>query len=163
MRRNGALLKTISMRIDLYNNHEVFIKEQQQDWSVSKWLRGRGIKIQDLRQHPQIADVITIIRICDDLWHRMNSYEQAVLGRYWNTVYNKHYPVNKKFWNKIEQIVKAIDSRENIMAQQRQRIKALRQNPSNNTELHDKANRSVPAQSKLHEKGTTGVLLGVTK
>ena len=46
------------MKIDLYNNHEVFIKESKQDWSVSKWLRSKGINLNDLQDHQQINDVI---------------------------------------------------------------------------------------------------------
>ena len=149
------------MKIDLYNNHEVFIAESRQDWDVSKWLRTKGINLDDLGDHQQISDVITLIHIRDNFWHRMNSHEQAVWGGYWSIVYKKSFPLNKKFWNKFDNIVKAIDQRETIMAQQRHRVQQLRkqtQNPYNNTDHDNEAKGSVPAPSKLHEKGTTGVM-----
>jgi hypothetical protein len=146
------------IKIDLYNNHDVFIKESRQDWDVSKWLRSKGISLDDLGDHQQISDVIVLIHLRDNFWPRMNASEQAVWGAYWNIVYHKRYPLTKKFWNKFENIVKAIDSREYIKAQQRQQIKALRQNPYNNTDQDNEAKGSVPAPSKLHEKGTTGVM-----
>ena len=149
------------MKIDLYNNHDVFIDETKQDWNVSKWLRKKGIDLDDLGGHQQISDVITLIHIRDNFWHRMNSYEQAVWGGYWSIVYKQEFPLNKKFWNKFDNIVKAIDQRELIMAQQRLRVQQLRkqiQNPYNNTDHDNDAKGSVPAPSKLHEKGTTGVM-----
>ena len=149
------------LKIDLYNNHEVFVKESKQDWTVSKWLRSKGINLDDLGDHQQISDVITLVRIRDDLWSKMLPREQAVWAGYWSVVYKNQYPLNKKFWNKFENIVKAIDNREQLKAQQRQQIKSLRlklQNPYNNTDHDNDAKGSVPAPSKLHEKGTTGVM-----
>lgn len=102
---------------------------QRQEWNVGLWLRTKGINLDDLEGHTQINDVITLINLRDDLWHRMNLSEQATWGAYWNIVYKKGYPLNKKFWKKFDKIVMAIDSREHIMEQQRQIIKARRQNP----------------------------------
>jgi len=105
------------------------LNAQRQEWNVGLWLRTKGINLDDLDGHTQITDVIILINIRDDLWHRMNLSEQATWGAYWNIVYKKGYPLNKKFWKKFNNIVMAIDSREHIMAQNRTRIKALRQNP----------------------------------
>jgi hypothetical protein len=127
----------------------------QQEWNVGRWLRGKGINLDDLDGHQQITDVITLINVRDDLWNRMNLSEQATWGAYWNIVYKHKYPLNQKFWKKFERIVQAIDSREHIMAQQRQLIKAQRQN-TKNLDYDNKANGSRPAQSNLREMGQQG-------
>lgn len=130
------------MKIDLYNNTETFIKETKQDWNVSAWLRKRGITLDDLDSHTQISDVITLIRIREELGHKFNLYEKGVWDAYWGIVYNKRFPLTKKFWNKFEQIVKNIDSRDQLIEQQRQYIKALRLNPNNNMDHDNKAKGS---------------------
>ena len=143
------------MKIDLYNNTETFIKESRQDSNVNQWLKSKGININDLQGHDQITDVITLINIKDYLWHRMNPIEQVTWHAYWDIVYRKGYPLNQKFWKKFNTIVMAIDQREHIMAQQRQRIKALKTN-NKNLDYDNKANGSRPAQSNLREMGQQG-------
>ena len=143
------------MKIDLYNNTETFFKESRQDSNVNQWLRSKGIDIKDLQGHDQISDVITLINIKDYLWHRMNPIEQVTWHAYWDIVYRKGYPLNQKFWKKFNTIVMAIDQREHIMAQQRQRIKALKTN-NKNLDYDNKANGSRPAQSNLREMGQQG-------
>jgi hypothetical protein len=88
----------------------------KQEWNVGKWLRSKGINLDDLDGHQQISDVITLINIRDDLWHRMNPNEQATWGAYWNIVYKKGFPLTKKFWKKMETIVQRIDNREQLKA-----------------------------------------------
>ena len=118
--------KLDSIDIDTANYHEH--QAVKQEWNVGKWLRTKGINLDDLENHTQISDVITLINLRDELWHRMNFSEQATWGAYWNIVYRKGYPLTQKFWKKFNKIVMAIDSREHIMAQQRQQIKASRTN-----------------------------------
>ena len=96
---------------------------QRQDWNIGRWLRTRGISLDDLGGHEQIDNVVTLINIRDDLWHRMSPSEQATWGAYWNIVYKKGFPLNKKFWNKFENIVKVIDNREQL---KEQKLKAFR-------------------------------------
>lgn len=113
----------------LNSNNSNEFNLQRQEWNVGLWLRTKGLNLDDLDNHDQINDIITLINLRDDLWNRMNLSEQATWGAYWNLVYKHKYPLNKKFWKKFEKIVMAIDSREHIMATQRQLIKAQRQNP----------------------------------
>lgn len=96
----------------------------RQEWNVGKWLRSKGINLDDLEGHQQISDVITLINIRDDLWLRMNRNEQATWGAYWSIVYGQKYSLNKKFWNKFEKIVMAIDAREQKLQACRDHLKA---------------------------------------
>lgn len=119
--------KLDSININATNYHDR--QAAKQEWNVGKWLRTKGINLDDLEGHQQISDVITLINVRDELWHRMNLNEQATWGAYWNIVYKKGFPLTKKFWKKFENIVKAIDTRDHLKEKQRQYIKAKRQNP----------------------------------
>jgi hypothetical protein len=114
------------MKIDLYNNHEAFIKESQQDWNIGRWLKSKGIQLADLDNHSNIDDVITLIQIREELWYRMNLNEQAIWGAYWGIVYKQKYPLTRKFWKKFDQIVNNIDDRDQLKALQRIKIQQLR-------------------------------------
>lgn len=92
----------------------------RQEWNVGKWLRSKGINLDDLEGHQQISDVIMLINIRDDLWNRMSPNEQATWGAYWNIVYKKGFPLTKKFWKKFENIAKVIDTREQLKSQKAQ-------------------------------------------
>jgi hypothetical protein len=99
------------VKIDLYNNHDVFIKESQQDWNIGRWLKSHGVSIKDLDQHEQIADVVLLINIRQEFWHGMNYSEQAVWGAYWNIVYNKSRPLKSKSLKKFEHIIQQANQR----------------------------------------------------
>jgi len=134
----------MAITIDLYHNHEVFIKEARQEWDVGNWLKSKGINLNDLDGHDQINDVITLINIKDQLYHRMSYREQCVWNAYWGIVYKHKYPLNNKFWRKLENIVKSIDERESVMAQHRQRIKALRTNNENMDQNNEAKGSDLP-------------------
>jgi hypothetical protein len=97
------------------------------------WCRQKGIHASDLDKHPQIDDVILMLVWRGDMWKKLNKSEQAVWGAYWNTVYHKQRPIHKKALKKLEQITITATDRHLkdlvIKAKQKQRIKALRQNP----------------------------------
>jgi hypothetical protein len=92
---------------------------QRQEWNVGQWLQQHGVRLRDLDNHTQIDDVITLLRIRDELWSRMTASEQARWGAYWDIVYRKGYPLTKKFWKKFEQVVQSIDHRDHLIQQQR--------------------------------------------
>lgn len=97
------------------------------------WCKTKGISSRDLEQHPQMDDVVLMLRWRDAMWDKLNKSEQAVWGAYWNTVYHKRRPIHKKALTKLEQITITASDRhlKNLvtMAQTKQKIKALRQNP----------------------------------
>ena len=99
------------MKIDLYNNHEQFIKEKRQDWNIGRWLKGHGVTVADLDQHKQIADVVLLINIRQEFWHLMTYNEQSVWGAYWNLVYKKSRALNCKALKKFETIIEQVNQR----------------------------------------------------
>jgi hypothetical protein len=99
------------VKIDLYNNHDVFIKESQQDWNIGRWLKSHGVSIKDLDQHEQIADVVLLINIRQEFWHAMNKQEQGVWAGYWSTVYKKRKPLYPKALKKFEHIIQQANQR----------------------------------------------------
>lgn len=97
------------------------------------WCREKGIHAIDLEKHPQADDIVLMLKWREEMWHKLNKSEQAVWGAYWNHVYFKKFPLHKKALKKFEQITITASDRHLkeliIKAEQRQRIKALRQNP----------------------------------
>ena len=103
-------------------------KERSQDIAIKKWCQQKGIAWSYIQEHPYIADVGILLEIKDNFWTRMTEPEKSSWGGYWSSVYKKRKPLKKeKFFNRFEEIIKRIDKQELIMAQQRQKIKALRQ------------------------------------
>jgi hypothetical protein len=117
------------MKIDLYNNHETYIKESKQDWDISRWLKSKGMTLKDLEYHPRMDDLVTLLQIRTELFNRMSPKEQATWAAYWSLVKGQQYPLTKKFWKKMERITQDIDYRDQLLAEQRQRIMALRIEP----------------------------------
>ena len=122
------------MKIDLYNNHETYIKERQQDWDIGRWLRRHGVTVTDLDRHPRIADVVLLINIRQEFWHAMNKHEQGVWAAYWSIVYTKRKSLNKKALKKFETIIHEINQR-------RLKIQILRQIGSANKNI-DQENKA---------------------
>tara|TARA_R110000803_G_scaffold118966_1_gene187271 strand:- start:615 stop:1052 length:438 start_codon:yes stop_codon:yes gene_type:complete len=107
---------------------------------IGYWAKTKGIKQADLTQHPQIDDIIILIKYRDSVFTKLNKSEQAVWGAIWGIVYNKRKPFKKKHLAKLEQIYITAMQRHLkdlvTQAEQNQLIKALRQNP-NEKEDHD--------------------------
>lgn len=108
------------MKIDLYNNHETYIKQQRQDWNIGHWLQSHGITVKDLDQHPRIDDMVLMINIRQEFWTAMNAHEQGVWAGYWSVVYKKRKPLHAKALRKFENIIEQI-------RQRRLKIQILRQ------------------------------------
>lgn len=116
---------------------ELSEKQRLQDIEASQflgyWARTKGIKQQDLTQHPQIDDIILLIKYRDSIWGKLNKPEQSSWAGIWSWVYTKGYPLKKKHLKKLEQVYTTATDRhlQKLIkqAEQKQRIKALRQNP----------------------------------
>jgi hypothetical protein len=104
----------------------------EQEQLVGYWVARHGLRARDLTRHPQIDDVILLIKIRDCQWQYFNKSEQALWGAIWNLTYHNQRPINKKNITKLEQAI--IQSRDRHLkhtiktAKQRQLIKA-RRNP----------------------------------
>lgn len=95
-------------------DYNLSFAENQQNWRISGWLNRSMITVEDLEKHPQIDGVIQLANVRDYLWQRMNARERGVWSAYWGYVYTQKKPLKKKFWNKMNLIVRAIDDREQV-------------------------------------------------
>ena len=92
-----------------------------------------GLTAKTFESHPCADDIVTLLQIRQNLWHQMTHKEQACWGGYWGIVFNKHFPLNKKFWNKFTRITQSIDARQQHITQARQQIRNLK-NKDHNSE-----------------------------
>lgn len=115
-----------------YNNKLTY-SENKQNWRIEHWLAQHGVKAADFDCHPEIDSVVQLINIRDYLWERMNISERATWGAYWGYVYTQKKPLKKKFWARMESIVKTIDAREQQRTHAKIKLKQsrLKQNPQN--------------------------------
>ena len=125
------------MKIDLYNNHEQYVKEKRQDWNLGRWLKTHGVTVADLDCHKQINDVVLLITIRQEFWHCMSASEQGVWAAYWDIVYNKSKALKPKALKKFETIIQQVNQRQ-------LKINILRQigSAKQNKDVHNKANPS---------------------
>jgi hypothetical protein len=127
------------MAKDNQSHHYQKFQNNKADWAVGYWFRvcpwaqGLGLKASDFESHPQADNIVTLLLIRQSLWDAMTTREQACWGGYWGIVYRKHFPLNKKFWNKFTRITQAIDNRQHNQQQVRQRIQQLK-NKDHNSE-----------------------------
>lgn len=153
--------------MDINNPFYHQFETNKSHWSVDYWLsiapllRDLKIKSKDLDTHPRIDDVMTLLQIRHELWHRMNNSEQATWGAYWGIVFKKKFVLNKKFWNKFEKITTNIDQREYRQQQQREIVRQLKRTLEN-TDHNKDAKGSNLAQTltdKSNNRGATMNLL----
>jgi hypothetical protein len=94
------------------------------------WCRSKGIKSEDLDTHPQIDDVMLLLKYRDGMWIKLNTSEQAHWGAIWDWTYHRKYPLKNKHLAKLELItIQAEQRHANKMAQinkARQKIRSLR-------------------------------------
>lgn len=100
------------MKIDLYNNHEQYIKENRQNWNIGRWLKSHGVTVKDLDTHKQINDIVLLINIRQQFWYAMTASEQATWGGYWNVVYRNSKPLKLKALKKFETIIEQVRQRQ---------------------------------------------------
>jgi hypothetical protein len=107
------------------------LKEIEQNILIKRWIKKKGISFEDLDRHPQIDDVILMLKV-RELKDSMNSSEIARWGAIWNTVYYKKRALNSKNLTKIQNIVVEAQQRHNYKQQQYQaqlnKIKEMREN-----------------------------------
>ena len=139
------------MKIDLYNNHEVYIKEQRQDWAIDRFCLKRGIRRRDLNHHPRWSDLLLLINFLDEFGPELqtNASLRGVYDGYWGHIYKKKYELRKKALIKLEIVAEQCMK----IRQQHQlkinKIKSLRTGSAKTKYIdhNDKANSIVPAPS----------------
>lgn len=127
------------MKIDLYNNHETYIREQGQDWLIDRFCLKKGIRRKDLISHPQWDDVLLLIKFVDEFGPelRTNRTLKGVYDAYWGQTYKQKYRLRPKALTKLE-----ILAEQCIKIRQQQelkitKIKSLRGSATNNNVGHD--------------------------
>lgn len=92
------------MKIDLYNNHEQYIKEQRQDWAIAKWCLKKGISVDTVMNHPQFTDVAFLLEFRTEFEkeYKTNRTLMATVNQYWRMVYSNNKPLKKKSFIKLE-------------------------------------------------------------
>ena len=96
------------------------------------WCKCKGISIKDIESHIRADDVVLLVAFRDAMWDKLNRSEQGSWAGYWNSVYFKKNKLKNKALKKLEQITITATDRLHKLQTQRQRIKALRQNPIKN-------------------------------
>jgi len=114
-----AAFRTI-MKVDLMTKQELI------QYYTNYWCKTKGITARDLETHPQIDDIIFMLKFRDLMWNQLNNSEQGIWAAYWSRVYHKKRQLHKKALKKFEQITITSTNRQEQLEQQRQLIKALR-------------------------------------
>lgn len=117
------------MKIDLYTNHDTFVKESKQNAKINAWYRRYGLTANIIDTHPRVQDLAILINIRDAYWELMNPSERGTWVACWGNVFKLHYAIRPKTLRKLEQIVINMADREHRRQEQRQRIMALRTEP----------------------------------
>ena len=99
------------MKIDLYNNHEVYIAEQQQNRAVDRHCHRLGISRTKLERHPCIADIVTLISF-DQHQTWMTEKDHEIWRHTWAWVYHKELPLNTYHKRKLTSIIDSIEYRQ---------------------------------------------------
>jgi hypothetical protein len=104
-----------------------FRRNLEQEQLVGYWAKKfAGITRKDLTDHPQIDDVIMLLKIRDELGKHFNNKESGMWGFCWSWTYHHRCSLKKKHLKKLETIIIGITKRLEQKALYRQRIKARR-------------------------------------
>ena len=102
------------MKIDLYNNHEQYIKERRQDSAIERHCHTLKISRKKLESHPNITDLVTLMLFDQhDQW--MTLKDQKIWRHTWNWVYHKELPLNTYHKRKLITILDSIQYRQRNM------------------------------------------------
>lgn len=137
------------MKIDLYNNHEQYRKENNQNWAIAKWCLKHSVPMDVIEGHAQFKDVVFLLEFRTEFEkeYKINRTLMLTVNQYWNIVYNRKKPLNNKAFVKFEIIAnQCLEIRRQQQLKQ-QRIQEIRQQKTgsatnNNIDHDNKANGS---------------------
>lgn len=95
------------------------------------WCRTKGFHSIDLEKHPQMDDVILLIKFRDEYWNEMNKSHKTSYYCFFEWVYKRKNELRQKHLIKLKQI--ALNLENNRLAkklkqqQAKSKIKSLRQ------------------------------------
>jgi hypothetical protein len=148
------------MKIDLYNNHEVFVQEQKQDTAIARWCKRKGITLRDLMNHPRIKDIQFLIEFRDEFHNELiqNRSYLATYNVYWGIVYAQQKRLKPKAFVKFEQVALGCLNIRNQNQSNLLKIKSLRHttgtSQKQNTDHDNEAKGSNSVLSNVYEKDT---------
>lgn len=94
------------------------------------WCRAQGIHYQELTTHPQIDDVVLLIKFVQEYSKEFNAKQRVEVHIIWDSCYNKRKPLGKKYLKALAAIGEKLNYIRNLKQQAkvkaRKRIKALR-------------------------------------
>jgi len=95
------------------------------------WCRTQGIHYQDLQDHPQIDDVIVLVKFIDEYQKEFKAKQRLQVYLLWDSCYKKRRPLKKKHLNQLLGIGERINYIRRLKLEARdvirQKIKARRQ------------------------------------
>ena len=104
------------------------------------WCRSVGIKSRDLTKHPQIDDVIILVKFHQEFWFDLDKTQRGVWAALWSWVYHKQFSLKAKHLNKLANITASVIGRRSKAEKTRQHIKALRESITQQRSVHMTAN-----------------------
>lgn len=117
------------------NNTEIkqkqFFQSVEQEQLVGYWISRYGISKKDLDTHPQIDDLMLLIRWKAEFYKTGTAKHKKFFDNTWNWVYNNKLPLKAKQLRTLAYYTEGnIRHRQNLLntqAEKRQKIQALRQ------------------------------------
>ena len=106
---------------------------QEQEQLVGYWIRRHGISKKVLDTHPQINDIVLLLRIKEYLQQNekfVNKKQNTIVGNIWQSSYSKKLRLFKKHYNTLENIVLQVETKALLKAEKislaRQKIQQAR-------------------------------------
>jgi hypothetical protein len=134
------------MKIDLYNNHDEFIKEQRQDSLLDRFCLKKGIRRKDLQSHPHWQDLALLINMYSEFSKEMKCNKSLIstYNAYWGIVYKQKLALRNKALVKLEILTEQCIKIRQQQQAKIDKIKSLRTGSATNNNIdHDnKANGS---------------------
>lgn len=97
------------------------------------WCRTLGIHSEDLTRHPQIDDIVLLIKFIQDYQKEFKPKQRVEVYMMWDSCYNKRKPLKTKYLKALLRIGESLNHIRNLKAEHklktRQKIKALRTLP----------------------------------
>jgi hypothetical protein len=97
------------------------------------WCRTQGIHNRDLDTHPQIDDVVILIKFIEEYQRDFTAKQRIYSYVIWDWCYKQRKPLSNKYLKALTKTIRQIESRRTSKQKQlrhtRQKIKALRTLP----------------------------------
>ena len=97
----------------------------EQEQLVGYWIKRFGISRKDLTCHPQIDDVIFLLKFRDE-FQDMNNFRKKQFQKIWSWVYSGKYALKAKHLRQLEASAQHTIRKRNRLNKQRKLIQAQR-------------------------------------